>query len=197
MEKIALFLVVLISSSVFANAPSFEIDVKAKVIRVIDGDTFKAFPVGTVRLADINAPELNEAGGVEAKQALHELVFEKTVYLDVDDVYITDRYDRIVAVAYVRINSTHLLNVNKWLVENNYVRIVDFENEFDPKSWQLYAYYPEWYEHGTFTETVKETQTFTTTVREYVRGTQDYMIIALAIILGLFLITYAIKKRSR
>jgi len=51
-----------------------EIDLVATVYKVIDGDTFDAFPSGRVRLADINAPELDEAGGREAKNALINLV---------------------------------------------------------------------------------------------------------------------------
>lgn len=39
-----------------------EVDAVAKVYRVIDGDTFDAFPVGRVRLADVNAPERGEEG---------------------------------------------------------------------------------------------------------------------------------------
>ena len=120
-----------------------EIDVEASVYRVVDGDTFDAFPVGRVRLADINAPELDEPGGVEAKNALISLILNMRVYLDVDDVYVMDKYNRLVCVAYVRYNSTHILNVNKWLLENNYAVVSDYVNEFDPASWSLFMYYPE------------------------------------------------------
>ena len=34
-----------------------EIDDAATVYRVVDGDTFDAFPVGRIRLADIDAPD--------------------------------------------------------------------------------------------------------------------------------------------
>jgi endonuclease YncB( thermonuclease family) len=120
-----------------------EVDVEASVYKVVDGDTFDAFPVGRVRLADINAPELDQPGGVEAKSALTSLILNKTVYLDVDDIYVMDRYNRLVCVTYVRYNLTHLLNVNKWLLENNYAVVSDYYNEFDPASWALYVYYPE------------------------------------------------------
>ena len=116
-----------------------EVDLIATVYRVIDGDTFDAFPSGRVRLADINAPELNEAGGQEAKNALTNLVLNKKVYLDVDDLYVMDRYNRLICVVFIDYNSTHVLNVNKWLVENGYAQIVDYGNEFNPNTWTLYS----------------------------------------------------------
>ena len=115
-----------------------EIDLVATVYKVIDGDTFDAFPSGRVRLADINAPELDEAGGQEAKNALINLVLNKKVYLDVDDVQVMDKYYRLVCVVFIDYNSTHVLNVNKWLIENGYAEITDYENEFDPNTWTLY-----------------------------------------------------------
>ena len=116
-----------------------EVDLIATVYRVIDGDTFDAFPSGRVRLADINAPELGEAGGQEAKDALANLILNKKVYLDVDDLYVMDRYNRLICVVFVDYNSTHVLNVNKWLVENGYAQIMDYRNEFNPSTWTLYS----------------------------------------------------------
>jgi predicted AlkP superfamily phosphohydrolase/phosphomutase len=60
----------------------------------------------------------------------------------VDDLYVIDRYNRVVAIAYIRYNDTHLLNVNKWLVDNGYARVVDYPNEFKPSAWTLYVYFP-------------------------------------------------------
>jgi len=91
-----------------------------------------------VRLADINAPELDEAGGREAKNALINLVLNKKVYLDVDDAQVMDKYYRLICVVFIDYNSTHVLNVNKWLIENGYAEITDYENEFDPNTWTLY-----------------------------------------------------------
>jgi len=74
-----------------------EADLIAYVYHVVDGDTFDGFPSGRVRLADINAPEVGESGYYEAKDALTQLVLNKWVYLDVDDLYVMDRYNRLVA----------------------------------------------------------------------------------------------------
>jgi len=139
-----------------SDSISFEVDVKASVYRVVDGDTFDAFPIGRVRLADINAPELGTPEGEVAKQALYNLIYGKTVHLDVDDIYVIDKYNRVIAVTYVRFNETHLLNVNKWLIDDGYAVISDYPNEFDPYTWQLYIYYPTWIE-----ETITTTKTIT------------------------------------
>ncbi|MEM1947577.1 MAG: thermonuclease family protein [Candidatus Caldarchaeum sp.] len=114
-------------------------DMVARVIRVVDGDTFDGFPSGRVRLADINTPERNQPGYMEATNALRGLIEGKTVYLDVDDVAVMDSYNRLVAVVYVDYNATHVLNVNLWLVVNRYAEIRDFRNEFNPSTWTLYT----------------------------------------------------------
>ncbi len=89
------------------SGDGWEIDVVCEVYRVVDGDTFDCFPVGRIRLADANAPELSTIMGIVAKQ-----------------------------------DKTHLLNVNKWLVDNGYAIIVDHPNEFNPYTWKLHVYYP-------------------------------------------------------
>lgn len=144
-----LFLLLLLSAGLAATSTTalssqkVEVDVTATVYKVVDGDTLDAFPVGRVRLADIDAPELGEAWGREAKEALTGLTFKKKVYLDVDDLYVMDKYNRLIAVVYIRHNETHLLNVNLFLVMKGHAVIVDFPNEFDPKAWMLYVRYVE------------------------------------------------------
>jgi len=120
---------------------SVEINTTCTVTYVVDGDTLDCDGV-RIRLADINAPELDQSGGVEAKNALRDLVLNKKIFLDIDDVEPRDKYGRVVAVVYVRFNETHLLNVNKWLVDSGYAEIWDFPNETNPYDWKLYEYYP-------------------------------------------------------
>jgi endonuclease YncB( thermonuclease family) len=162
-------LLVLGVASPVSSSPGVEIDVIAVVKRVIDGDTFDAFPVGRVRLADIDAPELGTAEGEASRIALERLILGKTVYLDVDDLYVIDRYNRVVAIAYIRYNDTHLLNVNKWLVDNGYARVVDHPNEFKPSAWTLYIYFPKEYEAKqptTITITTTQARTIVTTTTQ-------------------------------
>lgn len=151
----------------YSVALQSEFDVCADIYRVVDGDTFDAFPVGRVRLADIDAPELGTSEGEQAKQALSNLVsrYGSRVYLDVDDIYIMDRYNRIVAVAYLRYNKTHIINVNRWLIDNGYATIADYPNEFNPYTWTLYIYLP--YDpcgEKTITATATKTITITSTI---------------------------------
>ncbi len=62
---------------------------KTKVYKVIDGDTFQTLHdwsfQGTtgdrVRIANFNAPELNEPGGQAAKTKLENLIGDETVEL--------------------------------------------------------------------------------------------------------------------
>ncbi len=111
-------------------APRWEINATVFVTSVIDGDTFVADPVGSVRLADIDAPEVGELGAEEATAHLSSLVYHKRVYLDVDDLYGRDVYGRVVAVVYAQHNATHLLNVNQELLQAGMVEVTDFPNEF-------------------------------------------------------------------
>lgn len=124
------------------SASLMEVDTTAVVYKVIDGDTFDAFPVGRVRLADINAPESGEPSYAEARSFLSLMVYDKRVYLDVDDIYVMDRYNRIVCLVYVRYNSTHLINVNLALLIKGFAVINDYYNEFNPTTWILFVYHP-------------------------------------------------------
>jgi len=121
---------------------SLEIDTTAVVYEVIDGDTFNSFPVGRVRLADIDTPEHGEPGYSEAKDFLRLMIYGERVYLDVDDIDVTDKYNRLVCLVYVRHNSTHLMNVNLALLVEGLAVISDYSNEFDPYKWDLLLYCP-------------------------------------------------------
>jgi hypothetical protein len=67
-----------------------------------------------------------------------------TVYLDTDQKSGRDPYGRLVAVAYVRFNSTHYLNVNKALLVQGVALEDDFtNNEFSPSTWTLYVRYAD------------------------------------------------------
>jgi len=119
---------------------SGETDETTVVSRVIDGDTFDVTSGDRIRLADVDAPEHYEEGYNESKNFLSELVLNKTVYLDIDDISRTDPYDRLVCVVYVGFNSTCVMNVNKALLVNEHAMIWNFtNNEFDPYTWSLYC----------------------------------------------------------
>lgn len=67
-----------------------------KVTRVIDGDTFETETGEKVRLIGINAPEISDIFGQQAKQYLSDLIENKTVDLQSDNISNDrDRYQRL------------------------------------------------------------------------------------------------------
>ena len=138
-------LILVISSFGFASCYTGEVDLSGTVNYVVDGDTFDIVTANNteyrIRLADVNASENGQVGYVEAKNFRSSLIFNRTVYLDVDDLYTWDYSgtgNRLVCVVFVGYNSTHLLNVNEELVLAGHAELKDYENEFDPHSWRLY-----------------------------------------------------------
>lgn len=72
-----------------------------KVVGVTDGDTIKVLCDGVetkVRLNQIDTPERGQAFGSKAKEVLSNLVFNRTVRLEIVD---TDKYGRSVATVWV------------------------------------------------------------------------------------------------
>ncbi len=68
-----------------------------KVVKVTDGDTFMLEGGVRVRLADVNAPELEFCLGQEAKKRLEELVLDKPVQLPFTR---PDKFGRLIALIY-------------------------------------------------------------------------------------------------
>ncbi len=147
--KIPFFLLIAILLNLFCvqngSTPSPEINAICVVERVVDGDTlwvkstagFKENQSFKVRLADIDAFELEEEGGKEAKEFLERLLSNHTtVYLDVDEKSTYDGYGRVIAILYVKANRTHFLNVNRLLVEQNHARWVDYPNSWHPENFR-------------------------------------------------------------
>ena len=143
--KLCLFLIFLLvlgaSSYVFA-LPG---EMTGTVTHIVDGDTFEIRVVNgtkyTIRMADVNASEIGQSGYDEAKAALDTMIFGKTVYLDVDDLYVWDARGsgyRLVAVPYIDYNSTHFLNVNEAMFLGGYLEKKEYPNEFSPYGWTLY-----------------------------------------------------------
>lgn len=110
------------------------IDRIATCIRIIDGDTFELSSGIRVRLADVDAPEYYESGYSRSTDALSSWILGKQVYLDVDDLYITDSYGRYVCVVYVAYGSGYT-NVNHALLIEGHVTLSNYPNEFDPTVW--------------------------------------------------------------
>jgi len=149
MKKARFYLIILFLStflisfsSLISDGNCYEIDDSGTVTYIVDGDTVDVSSVGRIRLADIDAPDAGEAGKEAATNYISSLIYQKTVYIDIDDVYGTDKYGRIVAVLYVYYDANHVKNVNKAMLDSGHATIWNFDNEFDPYSWNLIEPYP-------------------------------------------------------
>lgn len=90
--------------------------ISCRVVGIADGDTLTCLTEQKqtikVRLHAIDAPEKQQAFGQQAKKHLSDLVYNKTVTLNIAD---TDRYGR--SVADIQLGS---LNVNQQMVKDGY-----------------------------------------------------------------------------
>jgi micrococcal nuclease len=87
-----------------------------KVTRVIDGDTFETETGEKVRLIGINAPEISDIFGQKAKQYLSDLIANKTVGLQTDNISNDrDRYQRL--LRYVILDG---VDINKKMVADGF-----------------------------------------------------------------------------
>ena len=118
-----------------------EIDTQTQVSSVIDGVTFETINKEIFKLADIEptCTDIDNATGfITTKILLTSLIEGKTVYLDIDSLYVTDFYgtgNKTVCVAYLDFNSTHYQNVNQALVIQRLVVVNDLDNDFNPEEW--------------------------------------------------------------
>jgi endonuclease YncB( thermonuclease family) len=81
-----------------------------KVLAVIDGDSFKIGRDQTIRLSSLDAPEVENCAGPEAKYALSKKISGKNVILKELQ---TDRYGRVMAMIYMNNE-----NINEYMVKN-------------------------------------------------------------------------------
>ena len=137
-----IFLVMFISLSRYLNSlfrPPFDfVDICS---HVIDGDTFDVSSGNRIRLADVDTPERGEYGYEAASNFLGDWIYGKEVYLDVDEVYVTDTTGtRIVCVVYVETDDGVYVNVNQALLDANLAVVSDYSNEFNPALWSSRVY---------------------------------------------------------
>ena len=96
---LAALLSLLLVTAVLGRGP---VAVRGKVVGISDGDTIKVLVAGRVlikvRVSWIDAPEMRQAFGYRAKQAMSELVFGKNVELRAHTI---DLYGRVVAQVFV------------------------------------------------------------------------------------------------
>ena len=89
-------------------------------IRIVDGDTIKGIVGGkkiTVRLVEIDAPEMDQPFGVESKKFLKNLIEDKKVTLISEG---KDRYDRTLGELFV-----NKKNINETMVKSGFAWVYD------------------------------------------------------------------------
>lgn len=140
-KAISLILLALLLMPSYSAAPD---EVSGIVTDVVDGDTIHVQIQGcdsrigniSVRLADIDCPELNTTAGPAARQYTFRQLNGSLVGLDLDDRTGKDRFCRWVAVVFLPGQNGTLMNFNRMIVEAGHACIWDFENnEFDPALW--------------------------------------------------------------
>ncbi|HEC1565225.1 TPA: thermonuclease family protein [Campylobacter upsaliensis] len=133
-KKLSLSLVIIIivlaissfnqSFTTFLAQKNIEKELTGKVSRVIDGDTIELLAKTSkenpynhiaklkIRLYGIDAPELKQAYGKEAKEFLSALVLKQEVSLIIEN---KDKYDRFVGTLFLKGQ-----DINKEMVKNGY-----------------------------------------------------------------------------
>ena len=143
-KRMGLILILFVIFSYYISISfAWEINEQGRVTNIVDGDTFDIDNGERIRLADTSAPEPGDSGGSQATSILTSLINGTTVYLDTDP---QRNYGRLVAVVYVKHNSTHYKNINKVLWDNYQPPFYmdNYPNEFNPSTWTTYVqfYFP-------------------------------------------------------
>jgi micrococcal nuclease len=109
-----------------------------KVKKIIDGDTFKTESGEVIRLIGINAPEISDIFGIEAKDHLSNLIYGRIVTIQPDNISNDkDRYSRL--LRYVTLDSK---DINKQMLIDGYATAFlkfHFEKEEEYRLAQLSA----------------------------------------------------------
>ena len=88
-------------------SPSREIDIATVAAWVMDGDTFDTTQDTELDWPMLTLQNMEKAGTTKAKNFMISLVYGRTVYLDIDDLYRTDNCGRLISVVYIEHGSTH------------------------------------------------------------------------------------------
>jgi micrococcal nuclease len=123
-----------VSPSPSAISSLYSSDPKAKVTKVIDGDTFEASLDGQklkVRMIGVDTPETvdpRRAVGCFGKQASNEtkrLIEGKEVIL-IKDVSETDKYNRLLRYVFLPIGEGNNLFINDYLVRQGFAKVLTY-----------------------------------------------------------------------
>jgi micrococcal nuclease len=104
------------------------------VTRVIDGDTLEVEGDLRIRLVLVDAPELSESGGAEARDYLTDLCLGSLALIDEDDFQIgADPYGRVLAVVYCDGPNANAAMISSGHADTYYIYCS--ESEFGTQAW--------------------------------------------------------------
>jgi len=125
-KALLLFITILLSHGCFAKS------IKAKIVRVIDGDTVVVRTVNNqiikIRLSGIDAPEKKQPHGIMSKNYLTNLINKKIVKINVTK---KDRYKRQLGTVFIKNTNINLKLVksgNAWAYRK-YLKKMDKKTE--------------------------------------------------------------------
>ncbi len=108
--------------------------IERNVTRVVDGDDLEVEGGLRIRLVLVDAPELSESGGLEARDYLTDLCLGSLALIDEDDFQIgEDPYGRILAVVYCDGTNANAAMISAGHAET-YQRFCS-ESEFGSEAW--------------------------------------------------------------
>jgi micrococcal nuclease len=115
----------LLALALLVGAPAFAATLQGKVTKVFDGDSLLFQPGGgakpiEVRLKDIDAPEICQPGGTDARDYLQEFVKDKPAKLDTGP---TDSFGRTLGVLTVddmNLNQRMVAEGHAWSVRTKW-----------------------------------------------------------------------------
>ena len=128
-----------------------------RVVSVISGDSLgiemlipdaRTNNVDSIKLADIASPSTVTPEGKAAQKYAYSLLWNKTVYLDIDDNTTSGRneWSQLICVVYLIDSEYRPIwpPVNRIIVDMGYAKVDDDKkNEFDPTSWWKEPNIPE------------------------------------------------------
>lgn len=108
-SKIKLIKICIFTFLVTINFNLFSKTIKAKIIKIVDGDTVVVRTVNNIkmkiRLSGIDAPERKQAHGINAANFLKKLIFSKIVNVHISN---KDRYKRHIGTVFLKKTNINL-----------------------------------------------------------------------------------------
>jgi endonuclease YncB( thermonuclease family) len=115
----------LLALILFAAIPASAAPLQGKVTKVFDGDSLLFQPAGggkplEVRLKDIDAPEICQPGGTEARDYLEEFVKDKSVKLDTGPADAYGRTLGVLTVDEMNLNQRMVAEGHAWSIRTKW-----------------------------------------------------------------------------